>query len=54
MSVRSRSKGYELEFVANPIRGWTTRLAFTHSDRSRDNFMAEAHPYLPTTLAFFQ
>lgn len=53
-TVDEHTKGYELEFVANPLRGWTTRLAFTHSDRSRDNFMAEAYPYLPTTLAFFQ
>ena len=40
------SRGAELEFVANPVRQWTTRLTYSYSDRGRENYFNEREPYL--------
>lgn len=46
------SSGQELEFVANPTRQWTVRLAYAHTERGRANYFQERDPYLSEFAAF--
>ena len=39
------TKGYELEFVANPTSNLTLRLSYSYTDRRRGNFMKEIYAY---------
>jgi outer membrane receptor protein involved in Fe transport len=39
------TKGYELEFVANPTRNLTLRLGYSYTDRRRGNFLKEIRAY---------
>lgn len=41
------SKGYEAEFVANPVPGFTVRVGYSYTDRWRGNFFKEVYSYFP-------
>jgi hypothetical protein len=46
------SSGQELEFVANPTKQWTVRLAYSHTQRGRANYFQERDPFLTEFTAF--
>jgi hypothetical protein len=51
-SIDVVSKGYEIEFIANPTKKLTLRAGFSYSERDRANFLKEQNPYVPNLKAF--
>jgi hypothetical protein len=43
--IDTKSRGYEVEMVANPTRQWTIRANYSHSSRDRENFFAEGYAF---------
>lgn len=52
MTIDTASRGYELEFVANPTRNWTLRMVASYTDQERENFFLEREPHLSSSIAF--
>ena len=44
------TKGYELDFVANPTPNLTLRLSYSYTDRRRGNFLKEIHAYFDAKI----
>lgn len=49
--IDTKSKGYEVELVANPTRNWTVRANYSHSTRDRENFFAEGYAFFAAKFA---
>jgi outer membrane receptor for monomeric catechols len=49
-----RSKGWECESISNPTRNWTVRLAYSLTERTRTNVLAEGVPWWAERLALWQ
>ncbi len=49
--IDTKSRGYEVELVANPTRQWTIRANYSHSSRDRENFFAEGYAFFATKFA---
>ncbi|MDP3069005.1 MAG: TonB-dependent receptor plug domain-containing protein [Opitutaceae bacterium] len=43
--IDTKSRGYEVEMVANPTRQWTIRANYSRSSRDRENFFAEGYTF---------
>ena len=49
--IDTKTKGYEVELVANPTRNWTVRANYSHSTRDRENFFAEGYTFFAAKFA---
>ncbi len=54
MTVDTASRGFELEFVANPTPNWTLRASASYTTQQRENFFSERDPVLSNSLAFIR
>lgn len=46
-TIDPASRGYEAELVANLSKQWTARLAYSSTDRGRENYFSETNPTVP-------
>lgn len=49
--IDTKTKGYEVELVANPTRSWTVRANYSHSTRDRENFFSEGYTFFAVKFA---
>jgi len=53
-TIDTASRGYEAELVANITKPWTARLAYSYTDRGRENYFAERDPTLANWIALWR
>jgi len=53
-TIDTASRGYEAELVANLTKQWTARVAYSYTNRGRENYFAEREPYLSNWIALWR
>ncbi len=52
-SIDTASRGYEVDFTANPLPGFSLRAVFSYTNRGRENYFAEREPGLSQLITFW-
>lgn len=53
-TIDPASRGHEAELVANLSKPWTARLAYSSTDRGRENYFSETNPTVPAWIALWR